>query len=437
MKGFVVLVFVAGLVLASGRAPRAVLEASFKERIQEVLNSSATSAAEHLAMRLDSKPGHLFAGYEVEFGKSGPDRHVEWLHGCLDVVTSRDSIENCILRQLQALTALCDLQGLRYNEQVRKIAERHLVLLKEQKLALLGVNVQKVSGASILLVQKQPANSADVDASPAVQASALMALVRCGEAVGSKEHLNDAEAWFQGLNMIYAESVWNKSFTTFHRAAITWESLAVTALHIPKHSSFRDQLEEYIRDFEAFLRQAWEAHVDFWSFSSARALAVRWSSKGLRKQQRKLLKRWAQEHVDRFLGRSSGSGIKAGPEGVSEGILARIGGNRYTCGPLQGLASLAGILKDAELIQVVLQLMEKDILRYQLSESNPGPFRSAPPELFGAFFRDGEQMELEARQSLRVDDTAMCLIAISHLIETLQSIRGVNVDVPSSEQGEL
>ena len=213
--------FLGSLLLASGRPP-AALEASFKERIQGVLNGSATSAAEHLARRLDSKPKHLFGGYEAEFESEGK---ITWLHGCLDIVTSRDSIENCILRQLQALTALCDLEGLRYNERVRTVVERHLVvLLNEKKLAPLGASVQKVSGSSIFLVQKQP-NAADVDASPAVQASALMALVRCGEALQKKDHLNDAEAWFQGLNMVYAASIWNKSFTTFHRAAITWESL--------------------------------------------------------------------------------------------------------------------------------------------------------------------------------------------------------------------
>ena len=398
-----------------------------------MLNSSATSAAEHLALRLDSKVG-LFGGYEAEFGQG---ESVRWLQGCLDIVPSRDSIENCILRQLQALTALCDLQGLQYTESIRRTAERHLKLLLSGKLITLGMSVQKLSGASIFAFPKQPAAPADVDASPAVQASALMALIRCGEALGKKEHLNEAESWFQGLNMIYAESIWNKSFTSFHRAAITWESLAVTALHIPRHSSFRDQLEDYIRQFEAFLRQAWEAHLDFWSFSSARALAVRWSSKGLRKQQRKLLKRWASEHVDRFLGRSGGFQLKAGPREVSEGILARIGGARYTCGPLQGLASLAAVLNDAELIQVVLQLIEKDIFRYQLSDSNSGPFDSTPPELLGAFFRDDEQMELEKRQSLRADDTAMCLTAVSHLLETLQSIQGVVVDSAETSQQEL
>lgn len=115
---------------------------------------------------------------------------------------------------------------------------------------------------------------------------------------------------------------------------------------------------------------------------------------------------------------------------ISKGILARIGGSRYTCGPLQGLASLAAILKDAELIQVVLQLMEKDIARYQIQESNPGPIRK-PADLLGllgGFYRDDDQLQLEHRKTLRVDDTAMCLIAITHMLETLASIKSVVVD---------
>ena len=119
---------------------------------------------------------------------------------------------------------------------------------------------------------------------------------------------------------------------------------------------------------------------------------------------------------------------------ISKGILARIGGSRYTCGPLQGLASLAAILKDAEVIQVVLQLMEKDITRYQIQPSNPGPIRGPIRKLadllglLGGFYRDDDQLQLEHRKTLRVDDTAMCLIAITHMLETLASIKSVVVD---------
>eukprot|EP00438_Fugacium_kawagutii_P031528 Skav224981 [mRNA] locus=scaffold560:189052:189917:+ [translate_table: standard] len=121
--------------------------------------------------------------------------------------------------------------------------------------------------------------------------------------------------------------------------------------------------------------------------------------------------------------------LSDGPkDGISKGILARIGGARYTCGPLQGLASLAAILNDAELIQVILQLMEKDITRYQIQESNPGPFRKPTTDLHGGFFRDDDQLQLEHRRTLRIDDTAMCLIAITHMLETLTAIKSVVVD---------
>ena len=40
--------------------------------------------------------------------------------------------------------------------------------------------------------------------------------------------------------------MWQKTFTSFHRSAMTWESLAVTALHIGKESSFHEDLEEYL-----------------------------------------------------------------------------------------------------------------------------------------------------------------------------------------------
>ncbi|CAE8636404.1 unnamed protein product [Polarella glacialis] len=117
---------------------------------------------------------------------------------------------------------------------------------------------------------------------------------------------------------------------------------------------------------------------------------------------------------------------------MSDGILARIGGGvRYTCGPLQGLASLASVLSDAELLQVVLKLLEKDADRYQLGESTAGPPQlsgKVAADLQGAFFRDEDQLKMEKRHSLRVDDTAMCLIALTQVLEVLAKVQGVVVD---------
>ncbi|CAJ1336143.1 unnamed protein product [Effrenium voratum] len=419
---------VAGLGGALGRDAPAALEASYKERIQGLLNASAEAAAQHLSKRLALK-SELFGGYEFEYGEQ-----VRWLHGCLDIVVDRDSVENCVLRQLQALTALC---GVPLSKDSKTIVEKHVKhLLKAKSYPSLGMRLQQISGASVFVFQKQPGSS-DVDASPAIQASVLMAAARCGEALGKKNYLDDAESWFLGLQKIYPESLWNESFISYHRSAIMWESLAVTALHVGEQSSFHEDLEEYLHRFEAFLRRAWEGNAEYWSFASARALAIRWPSKAAKKQ-RLLLKRWATEHVDRFLGRSESFRLQKGPEvGISQGILARIGGARYTCGPLQGLASLAAMLMDAELVQVVLQLLEKDVNRYQLSQLNPGPLGEAFfRETLGAFFRDDDQLQLEKRSSMRVDDTAMCLLAISHMLEALTAIKGVVVNTERIDKQE-
>ncbi|CAK9015187.1 Apurinic endonuclease-redox protein [Durusdinium trenchii] len=237
--------------------------------------------------------------------------------------------------------------------------------------------------------------------------------------------------WFEGImrcdsGSIYPENLWKESFSSFHRAGITWEALAVTKRHIGKDSNFHRELENYLQLGEKckdmYLRAVYSKcyaalsinhGCEHWSFASARALSVRFAAAKTpsrtrdrpddgrlgKKKARSRFRTWASEHVDRFLGRQH-----------------LIGGARYTCGPLQGLASLAAILKDAELIQVVLQLMEKDIRRYQLSDSNLGPLQGSNEEfellsshLEGSFFRDEEQLRLEDRKTLRVDDTAMWL----------------------------
>jgi len=220
----------------------------------------------------------------------------------------------------------------------------------------------------IWLHLKQPnSKQDDVDASPALQASALAALVRCAEVTKQKEYLQEAEGWFQGLLKMYPRSIWNETLVSFHKTSIIWESLALVASHMPTESSFHEDIVEYMLSLESWLRQTWENAGSTWSFASARALSIRWHSKLLKKNKQKLLvKKWAKEHVDRFLGRDQESGLnsKSG-DGVTQGILARIGGAGYTCGPLQGLASISAILPDAELMQVVLQLLEKDLDKYR------------------------------------------------------------------------
>jgi len=250
----------------------------------------------------------------------------------------------------------------------------------------LAMKRTKFDGVDIWFHRKTPQSSSDdIDASPSIQASALMAVVRCANATGQRDYFLEAENWFTGLQKVYPQKLWNSTLVSFHKSGIIWESLALVLSHVPAESAFHSKLLQYVRDFEGFLKRVWDENESTWSFASARALAIRWQSKALKsKKNRAAMKRWAQEHVDRFLGQKKG----AAAVDMSEGILARIGGAGYTCGPLQGLTSLAAVVSNAELVHVVLQLLEKDIDRYQLSASNEGPdkvlARNAP--LLGVFF---------------------------------------------------
>lgn len=116
------------LLNLAGAAP-AALEASYKERIHSLLNQSASLASEHVARRMSD----IFSGYELEDGT--------WLHGCLQVRPLRDSVENCILRQLQALTALCDTLTLKS----RPVAQKHLEHLLGSQMPELAMRLQKMS----------------------------------------------------------------------------------------------------------------------------------------------------------------------------------------------------------------------------------------------------------------------------------------------------
>lgn len=290
-------------------------------------------------------------------------------------------------------------------------------------------------------IQKEPNGSKDdVDWSVAVQASALAATVRCGHALGEKTHLDQAEQWFQGLIKAYPPSEWRVEQVPFHKFAIAWESVALVASYVNKGSSFYEDLQEFLDQIENFLWKAWQDTPAQWSFSSARAISMRWNSKALKGKKQSRLRRWAQEHFDRFIGRDS-AGLADGPsKTMSEGILARIGEDKYTCGPLQGLASLASVIREPEIIQVVLSLLEKDAKKYQITSSNqlPGRFdEEVGSTLLGAFFRDIEQQKMEKRTSLRVEDTSMCLIAQTEALRVLQTIKGVDVSREDQQTSEL
>jgi len=401
------------------------LEASFKERISTKISTSLEAALQHLVGRLGLE-GQRFAGYELDLDVDAGDT---WRHKCSEVDSSRDSIENCALRQLHGLAALCDgAVDLQKPSKERTLVDAHLKMLVSKEVPPLAMKRSKFDGVDIWFHRKTPESSSDdIDASPSLQASALMALVRCADATSQRDYFLEAENWFSGLQKVYPQKLWNSTLVSFHKSGIIWESLALVLSHVPAESAFHSKLLQYVRDFEGFLKRVWDENESTWSFASARALAIRWQSKALKgKKNRAAMKRWAQEHVDRFLGQKKG----AAAVDMSEGILARIGGAGYTCGPLQGLTSLAAVVSNAELVHVVLQLLEKDIDRYQLSASNEGPdkvlARNAP--LLGVFFRDEQQMKLEKRNSLRVDDVVQCMVAMTQALKTLGGIQGVVVD---------
>lgn len=422
------------LLLAAGlhakKQPTA-LEAGFKRRITAKLNGSAAVATQHLMSRLELA-GSVFGGYELDVpGGEGGIGAPTWRHTCHDVEPLRDSVEHCGMRQMQALTTLCDVgQGESIHEGIRK----HLRALSKDAVEPLGMKRMNLQGVVIWVLLKSP-DSNEQDASPAFQASALMAVVRCADAVGERSYFQEAESWFQGLKTVYHVGNFKDSRLTFHKAAVIWESLAVVAAHLPRESSFYADVLEYIRQLEMHLKQEWEDTAEAWSFASARALAVRWQSRTVKKKsQRAMIKAWAREHVDRFLGTGKGE------SDISEGILARIGTGTYTCGPLQGLTSLAAILSNAQLVQVVLQLLEKDVDKYQMSPQNPGLAGLGSFDgvkmLEGSFFRDDAQLKMEKRHSVRVDDVAQCVIALAQALKTLEGILGVEIPVVGTGEGE-
>lgn len=443
---------------AAKKAPVA-LEAGFKERITLRLNGSAEAALDHMTARLGIGP-YVFSGYELNFKYEAPAQPASspspaplmdvpksykdrgWTHSCMSVDPNRDSVENCALRQVYALGALCDSNGyVRRSEVAKALVIKHLDEFIAKEVPSLGLHNRKFDGTDLWFHRKTTDSGPDdVDVSPAMQSTVMAAVVRCAHVVGKPKYFQDAESWFKGLQKVYPAKMWNATWVGYHKNSIVWESLAIVAESLPKESSFHADVVRHLELFEAQLRELWKADPNLWSFASARALSIRLHGKLRTKKQRTDLKVWVKEHVDRFLGPKAGSfkgdPLKATERELTEGILARVGREKYTCGPLQGLVSLATVLSSPELITVVLQLMEKDVGRYQMRTLHENklkpPFEPEldefDPGVVGGFFRDEGQMDMEKRRSIRMDDTAQCVVALTSVLRTLETIAGVAVD---------
>eukprot|EP00811_Abedinium_folium_P033748 NODE_6689_length_1648_cov_8.450362.p1 GENE.NODE_6689_length_1648_cov_8.450362~~NODE_6689_length_1648_cov_8.450362.p1 ORF type:complete len:469 (-),score=192.03 NODE_6689_length_1648_cov_8.450362:160-1566(-) len=414
------------------------LEQSFKDRIGEKFRAAVDVATENIATRFGLNSG-LFGGYELLLGDRGEP--ARWLHSCTEIDATRDTVELCANRQLLALTALCDADGfIEQSEEARELVKNHLARLALKDVPELGIRVMNINGADLWFHLKEPGSSADhVDVSPTLQASVLMAVARCGDALGETEHLQEAESWFVGLRQTYPQTMWNATIVNFHRTGMILEALSLVVLHLPAESSFKRSLLLYIEDLEIFLRQTWNKDSSIWSFATARALALRYRSGDLKtSKRRKKARLWAREHMQRFLGRMGGGSGETG----DYGLLAQLGGASYMCGPLQGLAALASVLSSAELVQSVLQLMEKDVNQYLLV-----PGGAAPPDglaplavdsegIAGGFFRDENQMQMEKRRSIRSDDVSMCVIALTQSLQVINAAQGFSMeDVQQLKEG--
>eukprot|EP00929_Paragymnodinium_shiwhaense_P092004 TRINITY_DN51880_c0_g1_i2.p1 TRINITY_DN51880_c0_g1~~TRINITY_DN51880_c0_g1_i2.p1 ORF type:complete len:277 (-),score=57.30 TRINITY_DN51880_c0_g1_i2:16-846(-) len=260
--------------------------------------------------------------------------------------------------------------------------------------------------------------------------------------MGEKKYFEEAQSWFAGLAKVYDQRIWETKAISYHQSGIVWESLALVGLHLPTDSTFYTQLLEYIHRFESWLRTEWQAQPSHWSFATARAVVLRTSSKDLKqtkaKKKRKDFKQWGLEHVARLLGRPDAKAARDGK--LQEGILAKIGTLGYTCGPLQGLAPLAELWPDAEMIQVLLNLLERNIDTYQLHGALDSdvalPWAGLEAQGFdiaGAFFRDETQLKQELRRSQRVDDVGMCVVALTQALSALDHYEGVEIGGGSGE----
>merc|ERR1711957_428119 len=101
-----------------------------------------------------------------------------WQNSCLGdwMDPKKDSVETCAMRQMQALTAICDVPGFfERNEGAKEVVHDHLKVLAAtngREIPNLGVKKSKFDGVDIWFYRKTPqSGSDDVDASPSLQAS--------------------------------------------------------------------------------------------------------------------------------------------------------------------------------------------------------------------------------------------------------------------------
>lgn len=417
------------------RAPPVAVEAQFKDRIATKLRAAQLGATNHLARSLGVIDGEAagsalekFGHYELEMEGKG-----KWRDSCEeDIDPTKDSIVLCVMHKLQALTALCEVDGAaeQHRTGVLKLLNE-LVGKRDKVIRGLGVkrSLLPVTNKMESWFHETSPNSGEYDVSVALHAAAMLTMVQCGSALGKKELFSDVQSWFVAVDTVYPRPTWGNQ--SFHANSILWESFTILSETIRRDSSFAEDIKDFVNDFESYLSAVFAENERFWSFSGAHAAVISWATEK-KAARKKRLGKAVDEYITRWKAIAPGLNTSAS----------------YTCGPLQGVAPL--LLKRgtdaAELVSSVLRMMEKDVDLFQISvigeQMSPAAARvgkdlmeARGAELEGAFVRDPGQLKAEKRLSIRIDDTAQCVIALTRTLQLLDDLVGVEVSAPEAGGG--
>jgi len=408
------------------------VEARFKERITSKLTAALDQAVGHLATALgvqeESQKGDAFFGrhYELDVLDDG-----HWRSGCAtDVDATRDSVSHCAIRKLQAMTALCETPAVaeKYKTGINRLLKQ---LLRNREKVIAGLGVKRSllplgNGIEAWMSEVAP-GSGNYDVVIPLHAAAMLAVVQCGSALNQQEVFSDVQAWFTAITKAYTRE--HREQQSFHSNAILWESFVKISSLVREGSSFAEELQDFLEEFEAYLQVQFDKDPRVWSFSGARA-AVLSHLMAKKAARRKKFGKIIDEYMKRW-----------------KQIAPQMKINEmYTCGPLQGLAPLLLRRGDqaAELVSSVLAMAEKDVDLFQVTADRGDGTPSQAAQrlgdavltkqgalLEGAFFRDQQQLVSEKRTSVRVDDTAQCVMALTRTLQLLDDLVGVEVEDPA------
>jgi len=432
------LVLLSLCVAQAKKSPPVAVEARFKERITLKLEAALASATAHLAWALgvtsESSEDVFAPHYELDL-RTGST----WRAKCeADIDTERDSVAHCVIHKLQALSALCEAPG---------VAEAHrpgiLRLLKQllvkRETVIPGLGVKRsmlpIGNGMEVWMSETSVGSGNFDVMVPLHAAATLAVVQCGSALSEPKFFETAQAWFASIEKAWPQRAWAQA--SFHMNSILWESFVRISTMIRSDSSCAEELQDFNRGFEAYLQAKFSENPQSWSFSGAHATVLTWQREK-KKARRKKLAASIIEYTRRWRQLAPALNVTTS----------------YTCGPLQGVAPL--LLKPgeeaAELVSSLLKLAEKDVDLFQLSfaqsgdsdaaSTDPSPaaarvgeklLKKLGGELNGAFVRDEGQWKGEKRRSIRIDDTAQCVVGITRTLQLLETLVGVEVPTPGAE----